>query len=77
VLYDAFGKPSDMTKDWGFSGLIEYRGKRILFGNNAEIFAYNVEAKGIDLTTLDFVVASHRHGDHTTALTICCASTRT
>jgi 7,8-dihydropterin-6-yl-methyl-4-(beta-D-ribofuranosyl)aminobenzene 5'-phosphate synthase len=70
VLYDAFGKPSAMKKDWGFSALIEYRGKRILFdtGNNAEIFAHNVKAKGIDLTTLDFVVVSHRHGDHTSGL---------
>lgn len=70
VLYDAFGKPSAMKKDWGFSALIEYGGKRILFdtGNNAEIFAHNVQAKGIDLTTLDFVVVSHRHGDHTSGL---------
>ena len=70
VLYDAFGKPSAMKKDWGFSALIEYRGKRILFdtGNNADIFAHNVEAKGVDLTTLDFVVVSHRHGDHTSGL---------
>src|SRR5262245_61987139 len=66
VLYDAFGKTSTMTKDWGFSALIEYGGKRILFdtGNNAEIFAHNVEAKGIDLGQLDFAVVSHRHGDH-------------
>lgn len=70
VLYDAFGKTSTMTKDWGFSALIEYGGKRILFdtGNNAEIFAHNVEAKGIDLRQLDFAVASHRHGDHTSGL---------
>ena len=70
VLYDAFGKPSAMTKDWGFSALIEYGGKRILFdtGNNAEIFAHNVAAKGIDLTKLDIVVVSHRHGDHTSGL---------
>ena len=70
VLYDAFGKPSAMKKDWGFSVLIEYRGKRILFdtGNNADIFAHNVRTKGIDLTTLDFVIVSHRHGDHTSGL---------
>ncbi len=70
VLYDAFGKASDMKKDWGFAAFIEYRGKRILFdtGNNAEIFAHNVKAKGIDLTDLDFVVVSHRHGDHTSGL---------
>lgn len=70
VLYDAFGKTSTMIKDWGFSAFIEYDGKRILFdtGNNAEIFKHNVEAKGIDLTTLDFAVVSHRHGDHTSGL---------
>jgi 7,8-dihydropterin-6-yl-methyl-4-(beta-D-ribofuranosyl)aminobenzene 5'-phosphate synthase len=70
VLYDAFGKTSTLTKDWGFAALIEYGGKRILFdtGNNADIFAHNVEAKGVDLTQLDFAVVSHRHGDHTSGL---------
>jgi len=48
VLYDAFGKTSTMKKDWGFAAYIEYGGKRILFdtGNDAEIFAHNVQAKG-------------------------------
>jgi 7,8-dihydropterin-6-yl-methyl-4-(beta-D-ribofuranosyl)aminobenzene 5'-phosphate synthase len=70
VLYDAFGKTSTMKKDWGFSALIEYGGKRILFdtGNNADIFAHNVQAKGVDLSKLDFAVISHRHGDHTSGL---------
>jgi 7,8-dihydropterin-6-yl-methyl-4-(beta-D-ribofuranosyl)aminobenzene 5'-phosphate synthase len=70
VLYDAFGKSSKMTKDWGFAAFIEYGGKRILFdtGNNADIFAHNVKVKGIDLTKLDFVVVSHRHGDHVAGL---------
>jgi 7,8-dihydropterin-6-yl-methyl-4-(beta-D-ribofuranosyl)aminobenzene 5'-phosphate synthase len=70
MLYDAFGKTSDLQKDWGFSAFIEYGGKRILVdtGNNAEIFAHNVKAKGIDLARLDFVVLTHRHGDHTGGL---------
>ena len=70
VLYDAFGKTSKMQKDWGFSAYIEYGGKKILFdtGNNADIFAHNVQAKGIDLTKLDFAIISHRHGDHTSGL---------
>jgi 7,8-dihydropterin-6-yl-methyl-4-(beta-D-ribofuranosyl)aminobenzene 5'-phosphate synthase len=70
ILYDAFGKTSTMKKDWGFSAYIEYGGKKILFdtGNNADIFAQNVQAKGIDLTTLDFAIVSHRHGDHTSGL---------
>jgi 7,8-dihydropterin-6-yl-methyl-4-(beta-D-ribofuranosyl)aminobenzene 5'-phosphate synthase len=66
VLYDAFGKAPAMQKDWGYAALIEYGGKRILFdtGNNGDVLARNARAKGIDLSTLDFVVMSHRHGDH-------------
>jgi 7,8-dihydropterin-6-yl-methyl-4-(beta-D-ribofuranosyl)aminobenzene 5'-phosphate synthase len=70
LLYDAFGKTSDLQKDWGFAAFIEYGGKRILVdtGNNADIFAHNVKAKGIDLARLDFAVVTHRHGDHTSGL---------
>ena len=66
ILYDAFGKDSAMQKDWGYAALVEYGGKRILFdsGNNPEILAQNAKAKDIDLSRLDFVVMSHRHGDH-------------
>ena len=66
ILYDAFGKPSAMEKDWGFAAPIEYGGKRILFdtGDNPDILARNVKAKNVDLSKLDFVVMSHRHGDH-------------
>jgi len=66
VLYDAFGQTPAMQQDWGYAALIEYGGKRILFdtGNNPDILAQNAKAKGIDLSKLDFVVMSHRHGDH-------------
>src|SRR6185369_14750592 len=66
VLYDAFGKTAGMRKDWGYAALIEYGGKRILFdtGDDPEILAHNASAKGVDLSRLDFVVMSHRHGDH-------------
>ena len=66
ILYDAFGKSPGMQKDWGYAALIEYGGKRILFdtGNNGDTLAKNAKAKGIDLSKLDFVVMSHRHGDH-------------
>jgi 7,8-dihydropterin-6-yl-methyl-4-(beta-D-ribofuranosyl)aminobenzene 5'-phosphate synthase len=66
VLYDAFGKDAAMTRDWGYAALVEINGKRILFdtGDDPAIFAKNVKARGIDLTKLDFVVLSHRHGDH-------------
>jgi len=50
----------------GYAALIEYGGKRILCdtGNNGDTLAQNAKAKGIDLSKLDFVVMSHRHGDH-------------
>jgi 7,8-dihydropterin-6-yl-methyl-4-(beta-D-ribofuranosyl)aminobenzene 5'-phosphate synthase len=70
ILYDAFGRRPELTRDWGFAALVEYGGKRILFdtGNNADIFARNVRSLGVDLSRLDFVVISHRHGDHTSGL---------
>ena len=66
VLYDAFGKDPAMQKDWGYSALVECGGKRILFdtGNNPDVLEQNAKAKHIDLSKLDFVVMSHRHGDH-------------
>jgi len=71
ILYDAFGAPSALVKDWGFAAFVEYGGKRILFdtGNNKRIFEHNVKQLGIDLKRLDAVVISHRHGDHTSGLT--------
>lgn len=70
ILYDAFGPPSALTKDWGFAAFVEYGGRRILFdtGNDGRIFAANVRSLGIDLTRLDAVVISHRHGDHTSGV---------
>lgn len=70
VLYDAFGDRHDLRQDWGFAALVEHDGRRILFdtGNDSEFFRHNVEALKVDLTELDAVVISHRHGDHTDGL---------
>ena len=66
VLYDAFSRNPGVHKDWGYAALIEDGGRRILFdtGNNPDILAANARVKGVDLRKLDFVVMSHRHGDH-------------
>lgn len=66
-LYDAFGKEvGEAVFDFGFSALIEYNGKTILFdsGTDANIFKRNMEAFGVDLGKVDFAVASHSHADH-------------
>jgi 7,8-dihydropterin-6-yl-methyl-4-(beta-D-ribofuranosyl)aminobenzene 5'-phosphate synthase len=67
VLVDAFSDRSDLKKDWGYSAVVEYSGRRILFdtGNDSELFRFNVDVLGIDFRNLDAVVISHRHGDHT------------
>lgn len=70
ILNDAFGDRSNLKQDWGYSALIEFEGKRILFdtGDNIEVFRKNVEATHVDLTRLDMVVITHSHGDHTSGL---------
>jgi 7,8-dihydropterin-6-yl-methyl-4-(beta-D-ribofuranosyl)aminobenzene 5'-phosphate synthase len=66
VVYDAFGMASELRRDWGYAALVGVGGKRILFdtGNDGDTLALNAKALGIDLTRLDMVVMSHRHGDH-------------
>lgn len=70
ILYDAFGPPSELVKDWGYAALVEYAGKRVLFdtGNDAAILERNAGRLDADLGRLDAVVVSHRHGDHTSGL---------
>ena len=54
----------------GYSALIEFEGKRILFdtGDNLALFQKNVERLHIDLKHLDMVIITHAHGDHTSGL---------
>jgi 7,8-dihydropterin-6-yl-methyl-4-(beta-D-ribofuranosyl)aminobenzene 5'-phosphate synthase len=70
ILWDAFGRPSALRRGWGYSAFVEYGGKRILFdtGGNLDDFAFNAKALGVNLARLDFVVLTHRHGDHTSGL---------
>lgn len=66
-LYDAFGKNvTGLQKDFGFSCILKFNGKTILFdaGTNANIFQNNIEALNIDLSEIDFAIASHAHFDH-------------
>lgn len=70
VLYDNYVFREGTKADWGFSCLIEGPEKTILFdtGTNPEILRHNVDALGIDLESVDLVVISHEHGDHTGGL---------
>jgi 7,8-dihydropterin-6-yl-methyl-4-(beta-D-ribofuranosyl)aminobenzene 5'-phosphate synthase len=66
-LYDAFGHEKEgVTFDWGFSALIRYNGKTILFdaGNSGDTLAGNADALGVDLRKVDLAILSHRDNDH-------------
>lgn len=56
--------------EWGYSALVEVDGRRILFdtGANPDTVLRNAEALNIDLSTVEDVVISHFHGDHTGGL---------
>jgi len=70
ILYDNYVYKTGCTSDWGFSCLIEFNGKTILFDTGAreKIFFHNVDKLGVDLSRVDMVVISHNHGDHTGSL---------
>ena len=71
IISDAFGKESALERSWGYAALVEYGGRRILFdtGGKKSAFVDNTKKLSIDLRSLDFVVLSHRHGDHTGGVT--------
>lgn len=66
-LFDAFGPKIPGTRQaFGFSALVRYEGKTILFdaGSSADVLEGNARALGVDLSQVDFAVASHSHFDH-------------
>src|SRR5689334_19827746 len=48
IISDAFGKASPLKRTWGYSALVEYGGRRILFDTGAKgaDFAHNVAQLG-------------------------------
>lgn len=69
--YDAFGAAREgMTQDFGFSTVLRYKGKTILFdaGTDNDLFERNLQTLGIDLAAIDIAVLSHGHSDHTGGL---------
>jgi 7,8-dihydropterin-6-yl-methyl-4-(beta-D-ribofuranosyl)aminobenzene 5'-phosphate synthase len=65
--YDAFGRRiPGLTQDFGFSTVVEYHGKTILFdsGTNARTLAANLKALKIDPSKIDIAIISHGHYDH-------------
>ena len=66
-VYDAFGKDiKGLKQDFGFSCVIKYKGKTILFdaGTDSGTFEGNLKRLKIDPKKIDIAVVSHGHYDH-------------
>ncbi len=59
----------DFMAEWGLSILIEADNKRILLDTGAGFSAaYNAQLAGIDFKSIDLIILSHGHFDHTGGL---------
>jgi 7,8-dihydropterin-6-yl-methyl-4-(beta-D-ribofuranosyl)aminobenzene 5'-phosphate synthase len=65
-VYDAFGSANGAKQHFGFSAVVKRGELTILFdsGADADIFASNLKALGVDPREIDIAVASHNHADH-------------
>ncbi len=70
ILYDNNPYDYRLKSSWGFACLIELEEKTILFdtGGDGEILLYNMRVLNKDPKTIDMIVLSHIHGDHTGGL---------
>jgi 7,8-dihydropterin-6-yl-methyl-4-(beta-D-ribofuranosyl)aminobenzene 5'-phosphate synthase len=70
IIYDNETSRDDLRADWGFACLVEVFGERLLFdtGANGDILLGNMKTLGIDPGSIDRVVISHAHWDHTGGL---------
>ena len=70
ILYDNTAWRNDLRADWGFACLVEAYGRTILFDTGAKgpILLGNMKKLKLDPRSVDDVVISHAHWDHTGGL---------
>ncbi len=70
ITYDNNPHDARLNTSWGFSCVVKYNQKSILFdtGGNSTILLDNMKKLQIDPKEIDSVVLSHIHGDHTGGL---------
>ena len=70
IIYDNEVAKEGLKADWGFSCLVEAYGKKILFdtGAGGAILLHNMEKLNIDPNTIEEILISHAHWDHTGGL---------
>jgi len=70
VVYDNNPYKKGLETSWGFSSVVAGVEKTILFdtGDNGQLLLENMSKTGIDVNSIETVVLSHIHGDHTGGL---------
>jgi 7,8-dihydropterin-6-yl-methyl-4-(beta-D-ribofuranosyl)aminobenzene 5'-phosphate synthase len=67
IICDNYATRDDLEASWGFSCLIKHGGKNILFdtGGDGIVLSKNMAKLGIDPASIDLLMISHQHWDHT------------
>jgi len=70
IVYDNTVSKVGLESDWGFSALVESKGRKILFdtGANGRILLSNMQKLKIDPKEIEDIFISHLHRDHTGGL---------
>ena len=70
VVYDNNEFAPELRTDWGFACVVEAGEQTILFdtGGNGELLLDNMDKLGLEMNSIDAIVLSHIHGDHTNGL---------
>ncbi len=70
IIFDNKLTLDGLTPEWGFSCLIKVGNESILFdtGGNADIFISNFNKMNIDPASINTVMISHDHWDHTAGI---------
>ncbi len=70
ILTDNNPFDSRLNTQWGFAALVEYQGRTLLFdtGASGSVLLDNMKQLGADPRSVEAVVISHAHDDHTGGL---------
>jgi len=70
VLYDNVSGSPELIPHWGFAALVEYGSHTLLFDTGADgaILLQNMQQLDVDPHSIEAVILSHAHSDHTGGL---------
>ncbi len=66
VIYDNTSARSGVKEDWGYSAVVTFRGRRLLFdsGTKPELFLENLAKLQVAPQSIEKAMISHEHVDH-------------